>query len=49
MLGMLNVDWSFSIPLHERKMILVTPTRNLIVENSHAIFYVQAISMQVIA
>jgi hypothetical protein len=46
---MLNVDRSFSIPLHERKMILVTPTHTFIVDNSHAIFYVQAISMQVIA
>jgi hypothetical protein len=46
---MLNVDWSFSIPKHERKMIWVTPTHTFIVDNSHAIFYVQAISMQVIA
>jgi hypothetical protein len=46
---MLNVDWSFSIPTHKRKMIWVTATQTFIVDNSHAIFNVQAIYMQVLA
>jgi hypothetical protein len=46
---MLTVDWSFSIPVHEGKMIWVTDTGTFIFDNSHAIFYLQAIALLALA